>query len=59
MGINFTYPGFPEFELIENGKDIILDIENIDIYIDSLSKTFFKESNKKQIQAFIAGFNKV
>ncbi len=59
MGINFTYPGFPEFELVENGKDLILNIENIDLYIDSLSKFFFKESVMRQVNAFIKGFNKV
>ena len=59
MGINFTYPGFPEFELVENGKDLILNIENIDLYIDSLSKFFFKESVMRQVHAFITGFNKV
>jgi len=59
MGINFTYPGFPDFELVENGKDLILNIENIDLYIESLSKAFFKESVSKQVQSFITGFNKV
>lgn len=59
MGINFTYPGFPDCELIENGKDLILNIENLDLYLDSITKVFFKETINKQVQAFINGFNKV
>lgn len=59
MGINFTYPGFPDFELIENGKDLILNIENLDLYLESITKVFFKETISKQVQAFINGFNKV
>lgn len=59
MGINFTYPGFSDIELIENGRNLILDIENIDLYLDSLSKVFFKDTVSKQVQAFTHGFNKV
>ena len=37
LRINFTIPGFPEIEMKEGGKDIFLNIENIEEYLQLLT----------------------
>ncbi len=32
--LDFTLPGFPEIELVPNGSQMKLSIENVDLYLD-------------------------
>jgi E3 ubiquitin-protein ligase TRIP12 len=57
--LNFTYPGYPEIELIDNGADMPVTLGNLDQYIQLLSKTILVDSVLQQVIQFRYGFNQV
>jgi len=42
--LNFTYPGYSEIELIENGADMPVTLSNLDQYVLMLTKTILSET---------------
>ena len=59
LGINFTFPGFDNINLVANGNEKTISIENIQEYTDAFTFKFFKDSIKLQVESFKDGFSKV
>ena len=59
LALNFTFPGYDEIDLIENGEDMPVTLSNLDQYITLLARYYLFETTKSQIAAFRDGFNKV
>lgn len=59
LGLNFTFPGYEEIELIENGEDTPVTLSNLEKYVSALTHYYLIETNKSQILAFRDGFDKV
>ncbi|KAL6072066.1 Thyroid receptor-interacting protein 12 [Balamuthia mandrillaris] len=57
--IDFTLPGYPEWELKSGGKDILLDVHNIEEYVDLVLGALFREGIQAQFEAFKRGFDEV
>ena len=59
LGLSFTLPGYEEIELKLNGKNIDVNINNLQEYIDLTMHFLFHETVKIQVQAFKKGFNQI
>jgi len=59
LALNFTFPGYDEVDIIENGEDMPVTLSNLDQYISILSNYFLTETLKSQVLAFREGFDKV
>lgn len=59
MGISFVLPGYDNIDLKPKGKNILLDIENIEEYLHLVTDYTFSKTIKFQIAAFREGFNQV
>ncbi len=57
--LEFTLPGYPEIELVENGKDTMLSIVNVEQYIAAIVDMTVGSGVKAQVDAFRKGFNRV
>lgn len=57
--LDFTLPGYPEIELIPNGSQVRLTIENVDLYLEKVIDTTLGSGVRRQIDAFQAGFSQV
>ena len=55
----FTLPGYDSIELILDGKNTQLTLENVQEYIDLVLHSTFYECVNLQLQAFKKGFNSV
>ncbi len=52
-------PGYDDIELVENGAEIEVRLENLEEYVTSLLRFYLVETNLKQIVAFREGFSQV
>ena len=59
MNLDYTLPGFPNIELRKGGRDISVNIENIDQYVRLLCHWTLVEGVTKQMEAFREGFESV
>ncbi|KAJ5773120.1 hypothetical protein N7457_008016 [Penicillium paradoxum] len=59
LGLDFTLPGYPAIELIPDGTDIPLTIENVDVYIERVIDMTLGSGVRRQVDAFRAGFSQV
>ncbi len=50
-------PGYDDIELVENGAEIEVRLENLEEYVTSLLRFYLVETNLKQIVAFREGFS--
>ncbi|KAJ3411244.1 Ubiquitin fusion degradation protein 4 [Chytridiales sp. JEL 0842] len=57
--LDFTMPGYPEIELIPNGSDTPLTLDNVSEYVDMVVELTVGSGVAKQIDAFRSGFNRV
>ncbi|KAH0790386.1 E3 ubiquitin-protein ligase UPL4-like isoform X2 [Histomonas meleagridis] len=58
IGLDFTYPGYPDVKLKDNGDNIEITKENFDEFVKLVeTKTF--DSLKDVCDKFINGFNKI
>ncbi|KNC98468.1 uncharacterized protein SPPG_06169 [Spizellomyces punctatus DAOM BR117] len=57
--LDFTLPGYPSAELIPNGKDIALTLDNLEHYIDRVVEMTVGEGVQRQVEAFRRGFDRV
>ncbi|TPX66631.1 hypothetical protein SpCBS45565_g04341 [Spizellomyces sp. 'palustris'] len=57
--LDFTLPGYPAAELIPNGKDIALTLDNLEHYIDRVVEMTVGEGVQRQVEAFRKGFDRV
>jgi E3 ubiquitin-protein ligase TRIP12 len=57
--LDFTLPGYPELQLMENGSNIKVSIHNVDLYLDRVLDMTLGSGVRRQIEAFRAGFSTV
>lgn len=59
LGLDFTLPGYPEIELIENGGNVSVTIENVSTYVERVIDLTLGSGVRRQIEEFKAGFSQV
>ncbi|KAL1966277.1 hypothetical protein VTN77DRAFT_4630 [Rasamsonia byssochlamydoides] len=59
LGLDFTLPGYPSIELIPNGSNIAVTIDNVDVYVDRVIDMTLGSGVRRQIEAFRTGFSQV
>ena len=59
LAIDFTLPGFPSIELMENGANVTVTIENVGTYIEKVMDFTLGSGVQRQADAFRAGFSEV
>jgi len=57
FGLSFLLPGFPSWELIENGASTTVTDSNVDQFVQLSLDWFLNRGIKAQISAFKEGFN--
>ncbi|KKY17492.1 putative ubiquitin-protein ligase [Phaeomoniella chlamydospora] len=57
--LDFTLPGYPAIELIPNGSNIVVTIDNVDKYVERVLDLTLGSGVQKQIKAFQEGFSLV
>ena len=59
LGLDFTLPGYPAIELIENGSDCPVTIGNVALYVEKVIDMTLGSGVQRQVDAFRAGFSQV
>lgn len=59
MGLDFTLPGYSNIDLIPNGSDTPVTIDNVGLYVDKVVDFTLRRGVQKQIEAFRSGFSQV
>lgn len=59
LALDFTLPGYGSIELIENGADTPVTIENVDTYVDKVIDFTLGSGVQRQANAFRDGFTEV
>lgn len=59
LSLDFTLPGNPSIELIKNGSNISVTIDNVAAYVESVVDMTLGSGIRRQIDAFKAGFSQV
>ena len=59
LGLVFTFPGFDDIFLMENGDKIPVNITNVQKYVHLVVQFFFNKTIKLQVTAFREGFQSV
>lgn len=57
LSLDFTLPGYPTIELVENGAEINVTVHNVDEYIDKVIDMTLGRGVQRQVDAFRAGFS--
>lgn len=59
LSLDFTLPGYPAIELVENGSNSAVTIENVDLYVDRVIDMTLGSGVRRQVEAFRTGFSQV
>lgn len=59
LALDFTLPGYSGIDLVENGSDTAVTIDNVDMYIDKVTDLTLGSGVQRQVDAFRAGFSEV
>ncbi|KAL5911382.1 Ubiquitin fusion degradation protein 4 [Pyricularia oryzae] len=59
LSLDFTLPGQPHIELIPNGAQINLTMDNVDLYLDKVIDMTLGSGVRRQVDAFRQGFSQV
>jgi len=59
LALDFTLPGYPAIELIDNGAHTAVTIDNVGFYVEKVLDLTLGSGVKRQIEAFSAGFSEV
>ncbi|KAJ9250841.1 hypothetical protein DTO207G8_5833 [Paecilomyces variotii] len=59
LALDFTLPGYPAIELIKNGANIPVTIDNVDLYLDRVIDMTLGSGVRRQVDAFRSGFSQV
>lgn len=59
LALDFTLPGYPEIELVPNGSQVMLTIDNVDQYLDRVIDMTLGSGVRRQVDAFRTGFSQV
>lgn len=57
--LDFTLPGFPGIELVPNGAQTSLAMENVDLYLEKVIDVTLGTGVRRQVDAFRTGFSQV
>ncbi|EAQ85246.1 hypothetical protein CHGG_09260 [Chaetomium globosum CBS 148.51] len=57
--LDFTLPGYPEIELIPEGAQTQVTIDNVDLYLEKVIDMTLGSGVRRQVDAFQAGFSQV
>ncbi|KAL9034161.1 MAG: hypothetical protein Q9214_007172, partial [Letrouitia sp. 1 TL-2023] len=59
LGLDFTLPGYPSIELIPNGSEVPVTIENVASYVEKVIDMTLGSGVQRQVDAFRQGFSQV
>ncbi|KUJ12253.1 uncharacterized protein LY89DRAFT_673252 [Mollisia scopiformis] len=59
LGLDFTLPGYSSIELLANGSQIAVTIDNVELYLERVIDYTLGVGVQKQVDAFRAGFTQV
>ena len=59
MTSDFTLPGYPKIELLPNGAQIPVTIDNVDLFLEKVIDMTLGSGVQRQVDAFRAGFTQV
>ena len=59
LGLDFTLPGYPSIELVDNGSNIAVTSHNVDKYLEKVIDFTLGSGVDRQIKEFQAGFSQV
>ncbi|EEP76421.1 conserved hypothetical protein [Uncinocarpus reesii 1704] len=59
LGLDFTLPGYPHIQLLPDGADISVTLENVQLYVDKVIDMTLGIGVRSQIDAFRSGFSQV
>lgn len=57
--LDFTLPGYPSIELIKDGSNTAVTIDNVTLYVERVLDLTLGSGVRRQIDAFQAGFSQV
>lgn len=57
--LDFSLPGYPDFELVPNGKNVTVTIFNVEDYLKAVIEATIGDGVRRQVEAFKAGFDVV
>ncbi|OLN85180.1 putative ubiquitin fusion degradation protein C12B10.01c [Colletotrichum chlorophyti] len=57
--LDFTLPGYPEIELMANGAQVRVTIDNVDSYLERVIDMTLGTGVRRQVDAFRTGFSQV
>lgn len=59
LSLDFTLPGYPAIELVPDGSNVPLTIENVDQYVERVIDMTLGSGVRRQVDAFRSGFSQV
>ncbi|KAF3761765.1 hypothetical protein M406DRAFT_266412 [Cryphonectria parasitica EP155] len=59
LSLDFTLPGYADIELVPNGSQVMLTIDNVDQYLDRVIDMTLGSGVRRQVDAFRTGFSQV
>ena len=59
LSLDFTLPGYPAIELIENGSSVPVTMDNVENYLEKVVDLTLGSGVQRQVDAFRAGFSQV
>lgn len=59
LSLDFTLPGYPAIELVPDGANVPLTIENVDQYVERVVDMTLGSGVRRQVDAFRSGFSQV
>ncbi|KAL4896144.1 hypothetical protein BDV59DRAFT_172143 [Aspergillus ambiguus] len=59
LSLDFTLPGYPAIELVKDGSNIPVTMDNVDLYVDQVVDMTLGSGVEKQMEAFRTGFSQV
>lgn len=59
LSLDFTLPGYPDIELVKDGGNLAVTIENVASYVEKVIDMTLGSGVQRQVDAFKAGFSQV
>ncbi|KAJ5105721.1 hypothetical protein NUU61_003068 [Penicillium alfredii] len=59
LGLDFTLPGYPAIDLVPDGSNVPVTIENVGSYVDRVVDMTLGSGVRRQVDAFRIGFSQV